>query len=182
MDRGAELYRRYLAGDDAGVVELIREYRDGLMLYLNSITHNIVSAEELSEDTFVRLVTKRPRFSGRSSFRTWLYAIGRNLALDRLRHESKLTALPEAESVADMEGLETDFLREERRIAVHRAMGKLNAEYRQVLWLSYFEDFSNAETAKLMHKSKRQVENLLYQAKRTLKEALHREGFEVEGL
>ena len=171
-----------LSGISAGVVELIREYRDGLVLYLNSILRDIGTAEEICEDTFVKLVTKRPRFSGRSSFRTWLYAIGRNLALDHLRRNAKLTALPEAESLADMESLEQGYIREERRIVVHRAMGKLNPEYRQVLWLSYFEEFTNAETAKLMKKSKRQVENLLYRAKQSLRTELEKEGITHEDL
>ena len=39
-------------------------------------------AEELTEDTFVRIVTRKPQFSAKYSFKTWLYTIGRNLAIN----------------------------------------------------------------------------------------------------
>ena len=89
MDNGASSYRRFLEGDDDGIVQIIKEYKDGLMLYLNSFVQNIHLAEDLTEDTFVKLIAKRPRFSGKSTFKTWLYAIGRNVALDYLRKNAK---------------------------------------------------------------------------------------------
>ena len=51
-DRGSAYYEKYLSGDDQGMVELIRDYKDGLILYLNSITGNICEAEELVIDTW----------------------------------------------------------------------------------------------------------------------------------
>ena len=82
MDNGASSYRRFLDGDDTGLAEIIRSYNDGLTLYLNSLVNNLSVADELSEDTFVKIGVKRPHFSGKSSFKTWLYAIGRNIAID----------------------------------------------------------------------------------------------------
>ncbi|MDE7094522.1 MAG: RNA polymerase subunit sigma-24, partial [Oscillospiraceae bacterium] len=49
-------------------------------------------------------------------------------------------------------------------------------------YLSYFEDFSNAETAKIMRKTKRQIENLLYNARKSLKLELEKDGFHYEKL
>ena len=60
MDRGTESYRRFLAGEEDGLVEIIRDYKDGLILYLNSFVNNIHTAEDLAEDTFVRLAVKKP--------------------------------------------------------------------------------------------------------------------------
>lgn len=65
---------------------------------------------------------------------------------------------------------------------VHRAMKKLKAEYRQVLYLLYFEDFDNAQAATVMKKNTRQIENLVYRAKISLKTELIREGFHYEEL
>ena len=53
-------------------------------------------------------------------------------------------------------------------------------EYRNVLWLVYFEKFSNKETAIVLKKSERQIKNLLYRAKKSLKSKLEKEGFENE--
>ena len=59
-------------------------------------------------------------------------------------------------------------------------MEKLNNEYRQVLYLTYFEDFSNTETAKIMGKSERQIRNLLYRSKESLRKIIEREGYKYE--
>ncbi|MDE6426799.1 MAG: sigma-70 family RNA polymerase sigma factor [Ruminococcus sp.] len=182
MDNGEISYRRFLDGDDEGMVELIRDYKDGLILYLSGITGNILLAEEIMEDTFFKLVTKKPKFSGRSSFKTWLYAIGRNSAMDSLRRRARFSDKPleEYTDLADELSIEKDYLKEEQKIALHRALQKLNPDYRQVLYLVFFENFSNAETAKIMHKTRRQVENLLYRAKQSLKSELEKEGFKYE--
>ena len=71
MDFAAANYRRYLEGDDEGIVEVIRDHKDGLTLYLAGIVGNIFTAEELTEETFFKLVVKKPRFAGKSSFKTW---------------------------------------------------------------------------------------------------------------
>lgn len=182
MDNGAGSYRRFLAGDDNGIVEIIRDYKDGLILYLNGITGDICLAEELMEDTFFKLVTKKPKFSGKCSFKTWLYAIGRNAAIDGLRHRSRISFVPadECYDLSDEENIEQEYLREEQKITLHKALQRLNPDYRQVLYLVFFEQFSNAETAEIMHKNKRQIENLLYRAKQALKEELGKEGFSYE--
>ncbi len=70
MENGTDSYQKFLNGDNDGMVEIIRDYKDGLMMYLYRFTNNINTAEDLTEDTFVKLYTKRPNFSGKSSFKT----------------------------------------------------------------------------------------------------------------
>ncbi len=184
MDNGSTLYRRYLDGDDEAMVELIRVYKDGLILYINGITGNLSLAEELMEDTFFKLAAKKPRFSGKCSFKTWLFTIGRNAALDSLRKRSHIsdTPLEDRYDISDERSIEQDYLREEQKITLHRAMESLSSEYRQVLYLTFFEELSNTEAAAVMKKSNRQIENLLYRAKLALRSKLEKEGFEYERL
>ena len=185
MDNGASSYRRYLDGDDIGLTEIIREYKDGLTLYINSYVDNIFTAEDLMEDTFFKLATKKPRFSSKSSFKTWLYAIARNIAWDYLRKNSKVASTPIdnlSNYIAEEMNVEREYLIKEQKIILHRIMRELKAEYFQVLYLVYFEDFTNEEIAKIMKKNKRQIENLIYRAKGTLKLELEKEGFEYEKL
>ena len=185
MDNGASSYRRFLDGDDRGIAEIVGEYKDGLILYLNGYVKNIYTAEELTEDTFFRLITKKPKFSGRSSFKSWLYAIGRNTAVDYIRHNSKIINIP-SEDVGkyqrDEQNLEEAYIKEERKILVYKALSSLNSDYRHILWLVYFEDFSNKEAAVALKKNERQIRNLLYRAKQTLKSELEKEGFIYEKL
>ena len=185
MDNGAGSYRRFLDGDDEAFVEIIRDYKDGLILYLNGYVNNIFAAEELMEETFVKLVTKKPKYTAKYAFKTWLYTIGRHVAMDYLRRRKKMTATPLDElehCLVEEESVERAYLQEEQKIALHRAMQKLNADYRQVLYLTYFDGFSNAEAAVAMKKSRRQIENLLYRAKQALKAQLEKENFVYEEL
>ena len=61
-------------------------------------------------------------------------------------------------------------------------MSSLKPEYRQVLWLCFFEEFTNEEIAQIMGKTKRQIENLVYRSKQSLKSLLDKEGFQYEKL
>ena len=185
MDTGASSYLRYLDGDDTGLTEIIRDYKDGLTLYINGYVDNIFTAEDLMEETFFKLATKKPRFSGKSSFKTWLYAIARNVALDYLRKNSKIANTPIddlSNYIVEESNVEREYLIKEQKIFLHRVMRELKPEYFQVLYLVYFEDFTNVEIAKIMKKNKRQIENLIYRAKSTLKSELEKEGFEYEKL
>ena len=185
MDNGASSYRRFLEGNDDGIVQIIKDHKDGLMFYLNSFVQNIHLAEDLTEDTFVKLIARRPRFSGKSTFKTWLYAIGRNVALDFLRKNAKLPTVSAEEAmtlIADEADVARQYLCSERKLQVHKALKQLNDEYRQVLVLVYFEDFQNDQVASIMGKSKKQIENLVYRAKLSLKSELEKEGFVYEDL
>lgn len=185
MDNGASSYRRYLDGDDKGIVEIIKVYKDGLTLYINGYVNNIFIAEDLMEEVFFKLATKRPRFSGKSLFKTWLYAIARNVTLDYLRHNSKFAcdSIDEYSNyLVEESNIEREYLIKEQKIILHRTMRKLKSEYFQVLYLIYFEGFTNTDAAVIMKKNKRQIENLVYRAKNTLKSELEKEGFEYEEL
>ena len=184
MDNGASSYRRFLENENEGLSDLIRDYNDGLVFYINSLVNNFCIAEELTEEVFVELVVNKPKFSGKSSFKTWLYSIARHIAIDYLKKKSRFFDLPvdEMYSLSDELDLEKRCLKEEQKIQVHKCIGKLLPDYRQVLWLSYFEELSNTDIARIMSKSNRQVENLLYRAKQALKNELEKEGYEYEEL
>ena len=185
MDNGASSYRRYLDGDDQGIAEIVEAYRVRLILYLNGFVRNYSVAEDLAEDTFFRLITKKPRFNGRSCFCSFLFSIGRNVAVDYLRKHGRLAVTPieeMADYLADGEDLERTYLRQERDVVLHRAIQELPVDYRAVLWLTFFEGFSNREVATALGKSERQVKNLLYRAKQSLKMKLEKEGFAYENI
>lgn len=182
MDIGEASYNRYLQGDDLGIGEIIREYKDGLILFLNNFVRNIGVAEELCEDTFVKLAVKKPHFRGGSSFKTFLYSIGRNIALDYLRKNKNTVPIEELAELEDKSSLEREFLKEEQKLAVRNAMRSLKPEYERILWLTYFEDLSNKEAALIMGKTAHAVETLVYRARNALKKQLESEGFGYEDI
>jgi len=173
VDRGSELYSRFLAGDDAGLEQLIVQYKDGLIWYLHSLVGNIALAEELAEDTFVRLCVKKPKDKKTGSFKTWLYTIGRNVAISHLRKANKSVSIDAAgelpDEAADLLNL---YLKEEQKVLVHRGLEKLKPEYRQILWLIYFDGLSCKEAAAVMQKSVHATEVLASRARQALKKEL----------
>lgn len=184
MDQSAKDYQDFLSGNQEVLTSIIRDYRDGLILYLNAIVQNITVAEELTEDVFVKLVMKRPHFSSDSSFKTWLYAIGRNMAISYLRRQKyKHIPLENCPELTDDEKcLEWQYIQKEQQRVLHNAMKKLKKEYHQVLWLIYFEGFSHKETARIMGKTVHNIETLSYRARQALKIKLLEEGFVYEKL
>ena len=182
MDYGAESYCRYLDGDNDGLKEIVETYFDGLMLYLNLFVRNLSEAEELAEETLFQLVSKRPVFSGKSTFKTWLYAIGRNVTLRYIRRrEREAELLKEYDTVTTVEeDAERELLTRERDRSLYRAMGELKKDYRQVLWLRYFEKMDERSIATIMKKSVHSIEHLHRRAKEALREELRKEGFSYE--
>ncbi len=182
VDKGKENYRRFVAGDDTGFIEIVSEYKYCLTLYINSYVSNIYTAEDLMEETFFKLLVKKPKFNEKSTFKTWLYSIARNIALDYLKENQNITVPIENYEKHLIEELtvEQQYLKKEQKIALYNAMKNLSLEYRQVLFLTFFEEFSNTQTAIVMKKSNRQIENLIYRAKQSLKKHLEKEGFVYE--
>ena len=185
MDNGASSYRRFRDGDDNGLVEIIRDYKDGLILFIYNIVGDIHIAEDLAEDTFVLLGTRKPKDKQNGSFKTWLYTIGRNKAYDFLRRKKRFIELnidDVTETGSRDEALDIQYIRQERAMIVHREMQNLKAEYRQILWLIYFEELSNKECAVIMKKSTHAIETLAYRARNALRTKLEQEGFYYEDL
>lgn len=179
-----QYYQKYLDGDDQALTQIIYMFKDGLILYLSSYVRDISVAEALTEDTFVKLVLKRPKFSGHSSFKTWLYKIGKNIALDYLRCSAKNSvSVEECYDLADDEkDLERNYIQKENKILLHRVVKMLKPEYQQILWLIYFENFSNKEAARILGKTTHNVETLVYRARKALKTKLIEEGYVYEKL
>ena len=185
MDNGASSYRRFLDGDKECLAEIVRDYKDGLIFFLTGFVRDIHTAEDLTEDTFVKIITKKPKYVVKSSFKTWLYTIARNVAIDYIKRNSKMdfVSIDDCKGLTgDEETLEQTYIREERKIQVHHALRKLKPEYQQILWLIYFEDLSCKEAASVMKKRVQNIETLVHRARKSLKSELEKEGFVYEEL
>ena len=177
MVREAECYSRFLHGDKKAIEDVIREYKDGLIFYIYSIIGDIHKSEELAVDTFIKLFTEKPNFNGDGSFKTWLYSIGRFTTVDYIRKNKNITEVPleNAYALSDDKNIEQGFIHDEEKIKLHKKISRLKPEYSQILYLIYFENFSHDETAKIMKKSRKQINDLLYRAKNALKKEIEKE-------
>lgn len=166
------LYARYLReGDNEDLRILLERHRERLTLFLYGYVRNMEDAEELMLDAFAAAASGTTRFSGRSSFKTWLFSIGRHLALRRLRRRAPRTETFE-EQLAAEQTPETELLRQEKYRQLYLALERLRPDYRQALWLLYFEELSHEEIARVTGKSKKQVYNCVTRGKAALRALL----------
>ncbi len=171
-----QVYSRFLAeGQEEDLGLLLRRYRESLTLFLYGYVHNWEDAEDLMLDAFAQAASGATTFSGKSSFKTWLFAIGRHLALRHLRRQRRSADPQEDTGTASPE---PELLRAERDVQLYQAMERLLPEYRQALYLIYFEGMTRDEVCRVMGKTKRQVYNLTERGRKALREELERAGFE----
>lgn len=182
MERGAELYDRYLRGDNEALEQLVIGYGDSLIGYAYCFLRDFAAAEDVMEDTFATLIVKRKRFESRSPFEAYLFRIARNKCLDRLRKTKRETSLHEGVAFSEHSSVEDDALKVVRDEKVYKAMLTLTQDYRTVLYLMYYQGFSVDEIRTALSKNKKQVYNLLSRAKAALKEILIKEGIGYEDL
>ena len=85
MDNGASSYRRFLNGDENAFAEIVEQYGANLFFFINGFVRNTVVAEDLMEETFCDLIFYKHRYKGKSSLKTYLFAIARNKAVTYLK-------------------------------------------------------------------------------------------------
>lgn len=168
----------FLTGNSAAFEEIILFYKDALIYFLLQYTGSVREAEETAEETFADLYIRRSGFKGASSFKTYLYAAARNKARDKYRRKARMVPLDE--DTEDIESLETQIIRSEEAILVHKALASLKSEYREALHLTVFEEMSYAEAAAVMKKSAGQIKALVFRAKKKLRKILTEEGYVYE--
>lgn len=175
------LYEQYLKrGDIEALGCLLERYREGLTLFLFGFVRNARDAEELMLDAFAEIATGPTVFSGKSSFKTWLFSVGKHLAMKQLRRSHRELSLESLGEVGEEVRPEVELLREERNRILYLGLERINPEYREVLQLQYLEDMSPAEIAQVTGKRVKQIYNLTERGKRALRTELERMGFNYE--
>ncbi|MBR5230510.1 MAG: sigma-70 family RNA polymerase sigma factor, partial [Firmicutes bacterium] len=158
------LYLQYHSGDRKAADELVERYGDALTIYIYGFLGDIQEAEDLMIEAFALMFVKHRPVSAEGSFKGYLFKIGRNLAvrhkrknLLRLLSFEELTFEPGSEIL-----VETPLWGKERKAQLYKAMAGLKEEYREALYLVYFEDMSYRQAAAVMGKSEAQITKLVY--------------------
>lgn len=176
IEKDEIIYSRFLKERNEKDLRLLLErYSESLTLFLYGYVHNMEDAEELMMDSFATVAAGKSIFAGRSSFKTWLYSIGHNLALMHNRKHRVRTVPLEEGILPDSltEDLsELTMMEEERNLRLYRAMEELNPDYKQVMYLIYFEEMTTDEICRVMNKNKKQIYNLSERGRKALREKL----------
>jgi len=183
---GIELYRCFLESESKSLSDLeglVRLYRADLTRLIAGYVGNMDDAKDLMMDSFVKLGLSGAVFDNSTALKSYLFTIGKNLALNRWKHNERDRCMLKPiddilESVAAVgDTPEDEFIKRERSAQLDRAMNRLKREHREVLRLLYFEGASFTDAGQMMDRTLKQVYNLVYNAKCALKKNLESEGF-----
>ncbi|MBQ3082243.1 MAG: sigma-70 family RNA polymerase sigma factor [Clostridia bacterium] len=179
MDNGASSYRRFLDGDDSAFDDIMKELFHSLVFFINRYVHDVHAAEDIAIDAFSDLIVHKHRYNFKVTLKTYLFMVGRSRALDYLKGRKVIdtVSLSDIQDLSDdKKALEEIVLADERKRAVNAAVGKLPRDMCMAVHLVYFEGMTYDEAAKVMKKNRKQVDNLLYRAKKELHIILGKDG------
>lgn len=175
---------RLACGHDGALNDLMERHATPVFHFLCRMLGSEDDANDLAQETFVRVYRSRDSFKPDAKFSTWLFTIAANLARNHLRwrarhpnvsldaespetEQSLLDALPDPGD-APSAGLESA----ERAASVRAAVAKLPDEMRETLVLVEWEDKPVAEAAAILNVPARTIESRLYRARQMLRERL----------
>lgn len=165
---------------DQALLQLLYEkYRQEIYLYLFSFCHDRETAEDLTQETFLKALLSLPDNHG--NMRAWIYMVARNLYFNHAKKEKRLCAWKEREGNASknrQEPLEKMLQNEQKRI-LYQGLDSLKNPYKEVLLLQYFGGFSQKEIAVILHVTPENVRILAYRAKRKLREYMEVNGYDI---
>lgn len=160
---------------------LIEQYQHRLMRYLTYLVGNSHTAEDLFQETWLRVLERGARYDGEHNFGTWLFSVARNLAIDYMR-KKKPESL-DAQSDTGSPGptpvspepsafeVVAGFEQSERILA---ALACVQPEYREALVLRFHEELSLDEIAVVTHAPLGTVKSRIYRGLSALMPRLKR--------
>jgi len=144
-----DLIARIANKDESAFEELYYQTRLPVFSILLAIVKDKAVAEDLMQDTYMKMIDALPSFEGKSAFKTWLVSIARNKAFDYLRQQQKynhrldqdLTQVPDPVLAQPLKTMECEWL-----------LSTLTEEERQIVFLKAVDGLKHREIAKLMNK------------------------------
>jgi len=175
---------RLAGGHDAALNDLMERHATPVFHFLCRMLGSEDDANDLAQETFVRVFRARASFRTSERFSTWLFTIAANLARNQFRwrtrhpnvsleatadeHDQPLSAtLPDA-AANPRDGV----LTRERIAAIQRAVNELPEDLREAIVLCEWEELSMAEAAVIAGATPKAIESRLYRARQILREQL----------
>ena len=142
-----ELVEQIRAGDADAVETLIKRYYTPILRYCRWHCHDRVKAEDLTQETFYRVVKNLSGYHGKNRFKSWIYTIANHLCVDESR---KVVFYPlEKEEDITEERDEIQLLEDKEEVSYYLSL--LSAEQRETILLRFGEQLAYKEIAKVMN-------------------------------
>jgi RNA polymerase sigma-70 factor, ECF subfamily len=175
---------RLIAGHDVALNDLMERHAAPIFHFLCRMVGNEDDANDLAQETFVRVFKSRGSFRTNERFSAWLFTIAANLARNHFRWRSRHPNISlDAENAGTEQSLGSTLpanspapneqaLAAERAKAVRMAVGKLPEDLREAIVLCEWEEHSVAEASIILEATPKAVESRLYRARQILRERL----------
>jgi len=144
------LVDRFREGDGRAFEELVRRHQRAVFHLARRFVRDDDEAKDVAQRTFVKAFQGLHALRGGGAFRTWLYRITANLALNHIRDHSRVHPTEDAGANIPVEAVGADRLADaERRAQLHAALDELPPKQRLVLELRVFQELSFREVAEI---------------------------------
>jgi RNA polymerase sigma-70 factor (ECF subfamily) len=149
---------------------LLPRYRDKVFRLTFSMLRNRATAEDITQDVFMRIWRALPGYGAQASLSTWIYAISRNACLSELRKRRPMVSMSGDEEQSDPQiaALAASQADDSATVSVAQLLDQLPERYRQAVTLFYMEDKSYEQTAESLGLPLGTVKALLHRARKRL--------------
>jgi RNA polymerase sigma factor (sigma-70 family) len=166
-----------IKGDTNAFAVLVNRYKDMVFTLSLKMLKDREEAEEVSQDTFVKVFKSFNKFNGESKFSTWMYKVAFNTCLDRLKKNKRLQPVARMDEFTEQEGISVmnvlDSIEEkERKQMIQDCLQGLPGEDSFLLTLYYFEEQSLDEIATIIGITPNNVKIRLYRSRKKLASVL----------
>jgi RNA polymerase sigma-70 factor (family 1) len=168
--------RKIKASDKTSFKILVRHFHAGIYSFLVFKLNDTALAEDLLQDTFIRLWEGRENLDETLSIKSYLFTIANNLALNHIRHEKIVLRFRENVS-REKVFAETPYeklTQQELEECIQRALAEMSDKVRMVFLMCKVEDLAYKEVAERLSLSVATVESHMVKALRTIREALNK--------
>ncbi|MGJ0847064.1 RNA polymerase sigma-70 factor, ECF subfamily [Tissierella praeacuta DSM 18095] len=167
------LYKSFLEGSISSFETLVLRHKDNLIYFISRYTGDIFAAEDIAQDVFAYVYVYKEKYNFDYSFKTYIYTLGRNKAIDYVRKQSKLKVVPferDNEILVDKDSIEEKIIKDEEKKLLLDSLKKLKPDYENAIYLADFEELSYGEISKILGKTLGQTKVLIHRARKALKE------------
>jgi RNA polymerase sigma-70 factor (ECF subfamily) len=157
-------------GDRTAYRRLVELYLARVTRFAARILGSSNEAEDVAQETFLRVWTEASRWTPRAKPKTWIYRVARNQCIDRLRKRRDVSDAVDQQSDGDRPSLL--LVRKQTAHAVEQAMLRLPERQRAAITLLHYEGLSSAEACDVLEIGPEALESLLARGRRQLREEL----------
>lgn len=178
MEEDLNLIKNFIQGDRESFEKLVLKYRKMSVAFCETFVHDYYTSEDIVQESFAYIYVYIERYNEKYSFKTYLFTILRNKSIDYIRKKSFIS-LDEINEPSTGGSTEDAVLKKEQIKIVQQKLNELKEDYRTVIYLIDFYDFSYGDAAAIMKKSLVQTKILIYRARQKLK-VLIKGGYEID--